>query len=114
MKVYRFYANTNRYQYFMPQPLSDRGMLITNCRSRAASWQPGTGCTLTCCSRAMTGEAPPRATSWRQKWPVWVRRFTTSRTPHIPRPRRCDRSSPLGDSTAAVDDRRFRLRRSES
>jgi hypothetical protein len=40
MKVYRFYANTNRYQYFMPQPLSDRGMLITNCRSRAASWQP--------------------------------------------------------------------------
>jgi hypothetical protein len=42
MKVYSFYANTHRYQYFLPKSLNDEAKLVTNCRSRIAAWQPPT------------------------------------------------------------------------
>ena len=40
MKVYSFYANTYRYQYFLPKSLDDEAVLVTNCTSRSADWQP--------------------------------------------------------------------------
>lgn len=40
MRVFSFYANTARYQYFMPLSVDDEGQLITNCRFRTDAWQP--------------------------------------------------------------------------
>jgi hypothetical protein len=40
MKVYRFSANTYRFQYFLPQVIDNEALFITNCRSRTADWQP--------------------------------------------------------------------------